>query len=119
MLSALIPSEHSYPALHLVAKPVHQRFVQPSPLVLRPTPLKYLRLQQIETDLSHAFSHFPFLRTGLDYTTISIHIEMTDVLASFTTDSDRLRNQVSTGSIRQYVEGLPSVLSYLNQVIEF
>lgn len=28
--------------LHLVAKPVDQRYVQPSPLVLRPTPLKYL-----------------------------------------------------------------------------
>jgi len=33
MLSALIPSKHSYPAIHLVAKPVHQRFVQPGPLV--------------------------------------------------------------------------------------
>jgi len=42
MLSALIPSEHSYPALHLVAKPVDQRFVQPGPLVLGPTSLKYL-----------------------------------------------------------------------------
>src|SRR5580704_98053 len=41
MLSALIPSIHSYPAIHLVAKPVDQRYVQPSPLVLRPTPLKY------------------------------------------------------------------------------
>ena len=42
MLSALIPSIHSYPAIHLVAKPVDQRYVQPSPLVLRPTPLKYI-----------------------------------------------------------------------------
>jgi hypothetical protein len=41
MLSALIPSIRSYPAFHLVAKPVDQRYVQPSPLVLRPTPLKY------------------------------------------------------------------------------
>jgi hypothetical protein len=35
MLSALIPSIHSYPAIHLVAKPVDQRYVQPSPLVDR------------------------------------------------------------------------------------
>ena len=89
MLSALIPSEHSYPALHLVAKPVDQRFVQKSPLVLIPTPLKRLRLQQIETDLSHACllrkpqthadltrnhaeitKRFPLLLEGLDYTTV-------------------------------------------------
>src|SRR3989344_5412949 len=40
MLSALIPSIHSYPAFQLVPKPVDQRYVQPSPLVLGPTPLK-------------------------------------------------------------------------------
>ena len=33
MLSALIPSEHSYPALQLVPKPAHQRFVHLGPLV--------------------------------------------------------------------------------------
>ncbi len=33
MLSALIPSVHSYPALQLVPKPVDQRYVQPGPLV--------------------------------------------------------------------------------------
>ena len=54
MLSALIPSEHSYPAVHLVVKPVDQRFVQPGPLVLGSTSLKHQRLQQIETNLSHA-----------------------------------------------------------------
>jgi hypothetical protein len=42
MLSALIPSVHSYPALQLVPKPVDQRYVQPGPLVLGPTPLKCL-----------------------------------------------------------------------------
>ena len=42
MLSALIPSEHSYLAIHLVAKPVDQRFVQPGPLVLGSTSLKLL-----------------------------------------------------------------------------
>src|SRR5438309_10367579 len=40
MLSALIPSEHSYPAVLLAKQPVHQRFVQPGPLVLRTAPLK-------------------------------------------------------------------------------
>ncbi len=34
MLSALIPSEHSYPAMPLARQPVHQRFVHPGPLVL-------------------------------------------------------------------------------------
>ena len=58
MLSALIPSVHSYPALHEVAKPVDQRYVQPGPLVLGPTPLKCERLQQIETNLSHAIVRF-------------------------------------------------------------
>src|SRR5579863_508101 len=40
MLSALIPSEHSYPAVLLAEQPVHQRFVQPGPLVLRSALLK-------------------------------------------------------------------------------
>ena len=61
MLSALIPAEHSYPALHLVAKPVDQRFVQSGPLVLGSTSLKLQRLQQIETNLSHAC--FPRITT--------------------------------------------------------
>ncbi len=40
MLSALIPSQHGYPAVQLALQPVHQRLVQPGPLVLRPEPLK-------------------------------------------------------------------------------
>src|SRR6186997_3571777 len=40
MLSALIPSQHSYPAVHLTIQLVHQRLVQPGPLVLRSDPLK-------------------------------------------------------------------------------
>src|SRR5665811_817971 len=40
MLSALIPSQHSYPAVQLAPQPVHQRSVQPGPLVLRPDPRK-------------------------------------------------------------------------------
>jgi len=42
MLSALIPSEHSYPALLLVKQLVHQRFVHFGPLVLEVTLLKFL-----------------------------------------------------------------------------
>ena len=41
MLSALIPSEHSYPALQLTPQPAHQRFVQSGPLVLGLAPLKF------------------------------------------------------------------------------
>jgi hypothetical protein len=40
MLSALILSRHSYPAVQLALQPVHQRSVQPGPLVLRSDPLK-------------------------------------------------------------------------------
>ena len=41
MLSVVIPSEHSYPAMQLASQPVHQRFVQPGPLVLGSDFLKY------------------------------------------------------------------------------
>ena len=40
MLSVLISSEHSYPAVHLAAQLVHQRFVQLGPLVLESGSLK-------------------------------------------------------------------------------
>ena len=40
MLSALILSQRSYPAVQLALQPVHQRLVQPGPLVLRSEPLK-------------------------------------------------------------------------------
>src|SRR6478752_2096002 len=40
MLSALIPSAHSYPAMLLAEQLVHQRCVHPGPLVLRSAPLK-------------------------------------------------------------------------------
>jgi hypothetical protein len=42
MLSALISSEHSYPAMQLASQQVHQRFVHPGPLVLEVAPLKLL-----------------------------------------------------------------------------
>ena len=41
MLSAVIPSVHSYPAMRLASQPVHQRYVHPGPLVLGATPLKF------------------------------------------------------------------------------
>ena len=40
MLSALISSRHSYPAMQLTPQPVHQRSVQFGPLVLKSGPLK-------------------------------------------------------------------------------
>jgi hypothetical protein len=39
MLSAVIPSAHSYPAMPLARQPVHQRCVHPGPLVLGAAPL--------------------------------------------------------------------------------
>src|SRR5699024_7788409 len=41
MLSALIPSIHSYPAMPLARQLVHQRYVHPGPLVLRTAPLNF------------------------------------------------------------------------------
>ena len=41
MLSALIRSELSYPALLLAPQQIHQRFVQLGPLVLESDPLKF------------------------------------------------------------------------------
>jgi hypothetical protein len=41
MLSALIPSQRSYPAMRLAPQQVHQRLVQPGPLVLGSTLLKF------------------------------------------------------------------------------
>src|SRR5258708_32456402 len=42
MLSVLILSEHSYPAMQLAPQQVHQRFVRHGPLVLESAPLKFL-----------------------------------------------------------------------------
>ena len=41
MLSAVIPAEHSYPAMPLAEQLEHHWFVHPGPLVLRTDPLKY------------------------------------------------------------------------------
>ena len=40
MLSAVIPSVHSYAALRLAPQQLHQRYVHPGPLVLGTDPLK-------------------------------------------------------------------------------
>ena len=54
MLSVLIPSKLSYPAMPLAGQLVDQRFVRPDPLVQWTTSLKYQRLRQIGTNLAHA-----------------------------------------------------------------
>ena len=41
MLSVVIPSVHSYPAVPLARQLVHQRYVHSDPLVLGTAPLKY------------------------------------------------------------------------------
>ncbi len=41
MLSAVIPSVLSYPAMRLAPQQVHQRYVHPGPLVLGAAPLKF------------------------------------------------------------------------------
>ena len=41
MLSAVIPSVHSYPAMLLAEQLVHQRYVHPGPLVLGTSPVKF------------------------------------------------------------------------------
>ncbi len=41
MLSAVIRSERSYPAMPLARQPEHQGFVHPGPLVLGTEPLRY------------------------------------------------------------------------------
>ena len=53
MLSAVILSERSYPAVPLVGQLVDQRFVRPGPLVLGSAFLKFQRARRIETELSH------------------------------------------------------------------
>jgi len=53
MLSALIPTKHSYPAMPLVEQLVHQRFVPWGPLVLSRAPLNCKRTPRIKSELSH------------------------------------------------------------------
>ena len=66
MLSALIRSEHSYPAVPLARQQVDQRFVHFGPLVLETNPLKYQRLQQIGDQPVSRFD-FRISLYGMDY----------------------------------------------------
>ena len=122
MLSALIPSIHSYPAVHLVAKPVDQRYVQPSPLVLRSTPLKYFTPAADRDRPVSRNIFFIAITGGLDYTTIPRHFEkwcwMIDVSARHNCRTPALTSQVSKGSMHETCKShsinharLPSVLS--------
>ena len=65
MLSAFIPSLHSYPALRLASQPVHQRYVHPGPLVLRTAPLKS-RTPTADRDQTVSRRSKPSSRTALN-----------------------------------------------------
>ena len=73
MLSALIGTKHSYPAVLLAEQLVHQRFIHLGPLVLETTPLKYQRPHQIRTNLSYA--KYILLRIISDYTLFHFYVE--------------------------------------------
>jgi hypothetical protein len=64
MLSALIPSRHSYPALLLAQQPVHQRSVHPGPLVLG-TELRKFPTSTADRDRTVSRRSEPSSRTAL------------------------------------------------------
>ncbi len=65
MLSAVIPSEFSYPAMRLAPQQVHQRFVHPGPLVLGTDPLKF-RTPTADRDRTVSRRSKPSSRTSLN-----------------------------------------------------
>src|SRR6202142_571004 len=65
MLSAVIPSVHSYPAMRLAPQPVHQRYVHPGPLVLGTGPLKS-RTPTADRDRTVSRRSEPSSRTALN-----------------------------------------------------
>src|SRR6056297_693603 len=65
MLSAVIPSGLSYPALRLAPQPVHQRSVHPGPLVLGTAPLKF-RTPTADRDRTVSRRSEPSSRTSLN-----------------------------------------------------
>ena len=65
MLSAVIPSMHSYPAARLAPRQVHQRYVHPGPLVLGTDPLK-LRTPTADRDRTVSRRSEPSSRTTLN-----------------------------------------------------
>ena len=64
MLSAVIPSELSYPAMPLAGQLVHQRFVHPGPLVLGTDPLK-IPTPTVDRDQTVSRRSEPSSRTAL------------------------------------------------------
>ena len=64
MLSAVIPSILSYPAMRLASQPVHQRYVHPGPLVLGTAPLKN-RTPTADRDRTVSRRSKPSSRTAL------------------------------------------------------
>src|SRR3546814_16621251 len=64
MLSAVIPSAHSYPAMRLASQPVHQRCVHPGPLVLGTAPLN-IPTPTIDRDRTVSRRYQPNSRTTL------------------------------------------------------
>ena len=65
MLSAVIPSVLSYPAVRLAPQPVHQRYVHPGPLVLGTDPLKS-RTPTADRDRTVSRRSKPSSRTSLN-----------------------------------------------------
>ena len=65
MLSAVIHSIHSYPAVLLAEQPVHQRYVHPGPLVLGTDPLKS-RTPTADRDRTVSRRSKPSSRTSLN-----------------------------------------------------
>src|SRR6202142_1217804 len=65
MLSAVIPSAHSYPAMRLAPQPVHQRCVHPGPLVLGTASLKSLT-PTVDRDRTVSRRSEPSSRTTLN-----------------------------------------------------
>src|SRR3972149_10035236 len=64
MLSAVLRSQHSYPALPLAGQPVHQRSVRPGPLVLGTAP-RNLPAPTTGTDRTVSRRSEPSSRTAL------------------------------------------------------
>ena len=64
MLSAVIRSVHSYPAMLLAEQLVHQRYVLSGPLVLRKAPLKY-RTPTVDRDRTVSRRSEPSSRAAL------------------------------------------------------
>ncbi len=64
MLSAVILSAHSYPAMPLARQLVHQRYVHPGPLVLGTAPLK-IRTPTADRDRTVSRRSKPSSRTTL------------------------------------------------------